>query len=158
LIGRGWDDAGWTDPPDRAALDAAVADRPVLLHRKDFHSLWVNGAALGRCDIGRDTPDPAGGRVVRDPSGMPTGLLLEHAARLCAPLLSAPPPDDGERVRAAAARLHAYGITAVHDFEGPAALGLLHGLSTAGPPPLRVLMHLAHAGLDSALALGLASG
>src|SRR4030095_15628454 len=42
LVGRGWDDAAWQAPPEAAALDAVAPDRPVLLHRHDFHALWVN--------------------------------------------------------------------------------------------------------------------
>jgi hypothetical protein len=67
--------------PSREMLDAIVADRPVYLEAFDFHSSWVNSAALRELGIDRDTPDPVGGRIVRDPdSGEATGYLLENAS------------------------------------------------------------------------------
>src|SRR6187431_1467715 len=47
LIGRGWDHARWGRWPSAADLDAAAADRPVVLTRKDGHVAWLNSAALG---------------------------------------------------------------------------------------------------------------
>jgi len=67
--------------PAREMLDAVVADRPVYLEAFDFHSCWVNSAALRELGIDRDTPDPVGGKIVRDPdSGEATGYLLENAS------------------------------------------------------------------------------
>jgi predicted amidohydrolase YtcJ len=159
VVGRGWDSNGWSDPPDRVSLDRIAGERVVLLHSRDFHSLWVNGAALARAGLTRATPDPEGGRIERDAAGEPTGVLREHAVRPFAGL--EPHPGDGsglERVRRAVRRLHAFGITAVHDFEGPEAQRVLRALTREGGPRVRVLMHLAHAGLDAALSLGLTSG
>ncbi len=160
IVGRGWDAAHWPEPPHHAALDAVAADRPVVLHGKDYHSLWLNGAALARCGIGRDTPDPEAGRIVRDATGAATGILLEHATRRAAALLDEArrQGDDAARLAAAIRRLHAFGVTGVHDFEGPEAMRLVRAAVGGAAPPLRVLAHLAHAGLDAALELGLASG
>jgi hypothetical protein len=67
--------------PTREMLDAIVADRPVYLEAFDFHSSWVNSAALAELGITRDTPDPLGGRIVRNPeTGEATGHLLENAS------------------------------------------------------------------------------
>lgn len=66
--------------PTAAALDAAVADVPVLLDANDLHSVWANSAALTAMGIDRDTPDPVGGEIVRDANGDATGFLLETAA------------------------------------------------------------------------------
>jgi predicted amidohydrolase YtcJ len=157
-IGRGWDSNGWPEPPHRALLDRVAPARPVVLHSHDFHALWVNGAALAAAGVGRGTPDPAGGRIEREPSGEPTGIVRENAVRLFAGL---EPDDEGrdrESLRRGVARLHACGVTAVHDFEGPAAQRALRAMSDGGGPRVRVLMHLAHAGLDDALRLGIESG
>lgn len=158
LIGRGWDDFAWREPAERAALDAACPDRPVLLHRRDFHALWVNGAALARAGITRDTPDPPGGVIERDAAGEPTGVLREHAVRLLAALETRDPAADRERIRRAVAALHAAGITAVHDFEGPDAQRALLALRQQDGLAIRVLMHVAHAALDATLAAGIESG
>lgn len=66
--------------PTRDMLDAIFPDRPVYLMAFDFHSSWVNSAALAELGITRDTPDPQGGRIVRDEkTGEATGYLLETA-------------------------------------------------------------------------------
>ncbi|QSB15898.1 amidohydrolase family protein [Natronosporangium hydrolyticum] len=86
--GRSWieADAGF-DPPDLAErrlptateLEAAAPGRPLLLDRKG-HDALVNLTGLRYAGITAATPDPPGGRIDRDPQGMPTGLLVEHPA------------------------------------------------------------------------------
>lgn len=81
LRGRGWlFDAVPGGRPTAAMIDHVVADIPVYLDANDYHSCWVNTAALAELGITRDTPDPLGGEIVRDAAGEPTGLLLETAA------------------------------------------------------------------------------
>ena len=92
IIGQGWDANGWTEAPERRALDA-VQSEPVYLDSLDVHAAWLNTAALAKAGIGRETPDPYGGVIVRDPSGEPTGLLLERAVELVTPHLPIPPAD-----------------------------------------------------------------
>ncbi|MFZ8758200.1 amidohydrolase [Microbacterium sp. HMH0099] len=81
LRGRGW---LFDSVPDRrptaGMIDAVVADVPVYLDANDYHSCWVNSAALAELGITRDTPDPAGGAISRDADGEPDGLLIETAA------------------------------------------------------------------------------
>jgi len=83
--GRGWDherfgDRAW---PTRETLDAVAPNHPVVLWRVDGHSVWVNSVLLRQAGITRETPDPAGGTIVRDPhSGEPTGILQEAAQGL----------------------------------------------------------------------------
>ncbi len=160
VSGRGWDANAWSDPPERASLDAVSGERPVLLHSKDYHALWVNSAALREAGVARGTPDPEGGRIERDATGEPTGVVREHAVRLFAGLEArAVRGSDLERLAFAARRLHEHGVTMVHDFEGVEALRLLRALTRASSLPcLRVVAHLPHAGLEAALALGLESG
>ncbi|MEY9951502.1 amidohydrolase [Leifsonia sp. EB34] len=81
LRGRGWlFDAIPDGAPTAAMIDAVLPDIPVYLDANDYHSCWVNTAALAELGITRDTPDPIGGEIVRDADGEPTGLLLETAA------------------------------------------------------------------------------
>ena len=159
VIGRGWDANRWSDAPHRAALDAAAPGRPVLLHSHDFHALWVNGAALEAAGVRAGTPDPVGGRIERDAAAEPTGVVRENAVRLFASLeaMAAREPDDTLIARAIG-RLHALGITAVHDFEGAEEERLLRNRFAAGSPRLRVLVNVLHSGLDRALAESRASG
>ncbi|MDR6612049.1 amidohydrolase [Leifsonia sp. 1010] len=81
LRGRGWlFDAVPGGAPTAGMIDAAVRDIPVYLDANDYHSCWLNTAALAELGITRETPDPIGGEIVRDADGEPTGLLLETAA------------------------------------------------------------------------------
>jgi predicted amidohydrolase YtcJ len=118
LIGRGWDQNDWPEKafPSRADLDAAHPRTPVALSRVDGHALWVNSEALRRARIGRDTKDPAGGRILRGPDGEPTGILVDNAMDLVAAVL--PPPTDAQheaQLGAALARCARAGLTGVHD-------------------------------------------
>ena len=65
VLGQGWDSNGWGDAPERTVLDD-VHRGPVYLDSLDVHAAWVNSAALAAAGITRATPDPFGGRIVRD--------------------------------------------------------------------------------------------
>jgi predicted amidohydrolase YtcJ len=117
VLGGGWVmDAFGTGGPHRSALDAVVADRPVLLESTDGHSAWVNGLALELAGITRATPDPPRGRIERDAAGEPTGALHEAAMALVGDL--APEPGQAEweaAIERGQAHLHRLGITAWQD-------------------------------------------
>ena len=101
LTGRGWIESRWTPPtfPSRTDLDEIAGDRPVFLERADGHAAVVNGLALKLARIDRNTPDPAGGRILKDPTtGEPTGMLIDNAMDLVQHLV--PPPTDAQTERA----------------------------------------------------------
>ena len=82
---------GWELPifpnanPSRALLDRIEPDRPVFLDASDGHSAWVNSKALAIAGVTKATPDPAHGRIERDPAtGEPSGALREEAVELVA--------------------------------------------------------------------------
>jgi predicted amidohydrolase YtcJ len=77
IRGRGWRDALWAEHPTREALDGVTGEVPAALWSKDYHSLWLNSAALARA--GGDL-DVQGGVVERDATGEPTGILREESA------------------------------------------------------------------------------
>lgn len=60
-------------PPTKEILDEAEPDTPVFIDSADLHSCWTNSAGLKVLGITRDTPDPAGGEIVRDGNGDATG-------------------------------------------------------------------------------------
>ncbi len=67
--------------PRKEILDAIDSARPIGIVSSDIHSIWVNSKALEMLNITRDTPDPEGGVISRDPeTGEPAGLLQEYAA------------------------------------------------------------------------------
>lgn len=81
LRGRGWlFDSIPGGAPTAAMIDAVVSDIPVYLDANDYHSCWVNSAALAELGLTRDTPDPLGGEIGRDATGEPNGMLYETAA------------------------------------------------------------------------------
>jgi predicted amidohydrolase YtcJ len=96
---------------DAELLDRIVPDRPVVLHASDYHTAWVNSAALDRLGIDAGTPDPPRGRIARRPDGSPLGTLLESAVDLADKLQ--PVKDTAARaaaLRAALRQLAAAGI------------------------------------------------
>lgn len=117
ITGGGWSmelfDGGI---PSRQLLDVIVPDRPVYLANRDHHGAWVNTCALRRASIDSDTVDPADGRIERDHTGAPTGVLQEGAMGLVAqhiPSLTARAKLSG--LLAAQRLLHGYGITGWQD-------------------------------------------
>ncbi len=118
LLGRGWDQNRWPGQafPTKAALDAAVGDRPVLLSRIDGHAVWINSQALAAAKITAATPDPKGGKIVRGPGGEPTGVLIDNAMGLVEAVIPAATAEVRERrIREAARRAIEVGLTGVHD-------------------------------------------
>jgi predicted amidohydrolase YtcJ len=158
VVGHGWDANGWTEPPDRHALDAVHAS-PVYLDSLDVHAAWVNSAALAVARITRETPDPPGGRIVRDASGEPTGLLLERAVELVAKQV--PPPSSqilDEAMLEAQAEAHRLGVTGIHDVEDERAWRSFRRLEQSGELRLRVLFHPPVASLPDLIRRGARSG
>ncbi|SEL21938.1 amidohydrolase [Streptacidiphilus jiangxiensis] len=125
ITGGGWRlDAFPGGLPHRTALDAVVPDRPVALPNRDAHGLWVNSRALELAGIDKHTPDPADGRIERDPDGTPTGMLQEGAANLVERHIPADTDEDYYRgLLAGQAHLHSYGITGWQDAAVGAAFG-----------------------------------
>lgn len=78
----------------RSMLDALKTSRPIYLQGSDFHNAWVNTRALQLAGIDRNTPNPAGGEIVRDASGEATGLLKDNAQGLVSRVI--PPPSRAE--------------------------------------------------------------
>ncbi|MGH7527756.1 MAG: amidohydrolase, partial [Gemmatimonadales bacterium] len=158
VIGQGWDANGWSTPPDRQSLDAAQT-APVYLDSLDVHAAWVNSAALTAAGITRETPDPFGGRIVRDGNGEATGLLLERAVELLARHLPLPPPDRlDEAMRQAQAEAHRLGVTGIHNVEGDVALASFQRLERTGELRLRVLFHPPVGSLPTLVQRGVRSG
>jgi predicted amidohydrolase YtcJ len=118
ISGRGWNQELWTDSrfPTAADLDVVVVERPVTLERIDGHALVVNSAALKAAGITAATKDPVGGKIERDASGNPTGLLVDSAMELVTSKV--PPPSEQSMAEALAKAqqiLLATGITATAD-------------------------------------------
>ena len=69
--------------PTKELLDPVSPHNPVVLSRADGHSVLVNSYVIRKSRITRQTPDPAGGEIQRDPAtGEPTGIFKEQAETL----------------------------------------------------------------------------
>ncbi len=152
IVGGRWDHtltpgAEW---PTRAELDAVAPDHPVSLSHIDGHYTWVNSRALEIAGVTATTPDPEGGRVVRDPeTGQPTGILLETASGLVSRHI--PALSDAERrdvLRETIARANRLGITSVHNMTGLSRVDDYLALAEAGDLNLRVWMGVTGAAGD----------
>jgi predicted amidohydrolase YtcJ len=92
LQGSGWIESRWQPAafPNKADLDEVAGDRPVVLYRIDGHASIVSSRALALARIDRNTPDPAGGQILKDAAGEPTGMLIDNAMELVSKLVPAP--------------------------------------------------------------------
>ncbi|MFJ2344851.1 amidohydrolase [Streptomyces antimycoticus] len=84
-------------------LDALPTRRPIALRGSDAHNTWVNQRALELAKITSSTPDPAGGCIVHDSAGAPSGLLKDTAQDIVEGVI--PPPDRDELLAAEAKAL-----------------------------------------------------
>ncbi len=119
IIGRGWSYPlfGEAALPDKKYLDEIIPDRPVYLEAFDGHTWWANSKALQLAGVTRQTPDPAGGFIVRDPkTGEPTGALKEDAAdMLIERAVSLPTREEKlQAIRAGLREANRVGLVRVH--------------------------------------------
>jgi predicted amidohydrolase YtcJ len=99
-----------------ATLDALKTSRPVIVRSSFGHSVLLNSRAIALAGIKRDTPDPVGGKIIRDGNGEATGLLEEAAQDMAMNLL--PPLSTSENLAASGIALEAMrrqGITSFLD-------------------------------------------
>ncbi len=90
ILGRGWHQEKWDSTPEGSvdgvpthhSLSAVSPENPVELGHASGHATFVNAEAMRLGGISAETPDPAGGEIVRDARGEPTGLLRENAEDL----------------------------------------------------------------------------
>ena len=117
IQGRGWDHTLWGDRwPTRQDLDEVAPDHPVYVQRVDGHVSWANSLALRKAGVTRDTQAPAGGEILREANGEPTGILKETAAALVARVVPAPSREEKKRaLELALAEARRYGITSISD-------------------------------------------
>ena len=76
--------------PTREWIDAVTPDHPVWINRLDGHMALANSAALEAAGVTRATKDVAGGEIVRDRNGEPTGVLKDNAMALVDAVVPAP--------------------------------------------------------------------
>ena len=159
LRGLGWRSGDWSPAvePTKEDLDAVTGDVPTALMARDYHSLWLNSAALTRANGDLQVP---GGVVERDENGEPTGVLREECAWHFRDVHVRPSHEemvDASRggIKLAGSR----GVVAVHDKDGwLGALAVFQELHDEGALMLRVWQSLPHDHVDRLAEIGIASG
>ncbi len=118
ILGRSWDQNDWPDKawPSADALDAAAPANPVYLTRVDGHAALASRSAMAAAGVDAATRDPDGGRLIRDDSGRPTGVLIDRAMALVARHIPRPSTAQlEEQVLLADAECRRLGLTTIHD-------------------------------------------
>jgi predicted amidohydrolase YtcJ len=159
ILGHGWDQNSWDSYGTASQLDMVTTDHPVYLTAKSLHASWVNSRALHAAGISSATKDPDGGAIQRLEDNSPAGILFEKAMMLVSGKI--PNPEQARissAIEQAQTKLHAYGITSVHDFDGADCFRALQQLQANDKLTLRVLKNIPVAHLDSVLDLGLKTG
>ena len=146
IIARGWNQEKWvnSDFPGRRLLDIYFPRIPVCLTRVDGHAAWVNSKALEIAGIGHTSPDPPGGMIIRDRSGIPTGILLDNAMQL---IIKHIPEYTIAQIRSmvitAMNDLVSCGFTEVHDMDVPPEyIPIFSELQQKNKMPIRIQSYI----------------
>jgi predicted amidohydrolase YtcJ len=157
IRGTGWRSADWEAEPTKQALDAITGSTPAALWAKDYHSLWLNSAALALAD---GELEVEGGVVERDQAGEPTGVLREESAWRFRERFGAVSEDEWvdatrEGLRLAVSR----GVVAVHDMDGwLGAPAIFQRIAAREGLTLRVWQSVPYERLPELETLGLRAG
>jgi predicted amidohydrolase YtcJ len=158
LRGQGWRSADWGEEPTKEALDAVTGDVPTALLAKDYHSLWLNSAALAWAKGDLQAP---GGVVEQDGRGAPTGVLREESAwRFKERYVETTDDEYLEAMRAGLRLAASRGVTALHDKDGwlPSIPRLWQRLLEEDGLSLRVWQSVPADRLDRLEELGVGAG
>ena len=157
IRGTGWRSASWDRQPTKESLDEVTGSAPTALWSKDYHSLWLNSAALA---LAGGELQVDGGVVERDDAGEPTGVLREESAWQYRSRFARVPSEEWDEatrdgLRVAAAR----GVTAIHDKDGwLGAAGIFQRIAEREGLSLRVWQSVPYERLPELEALGVHSG
>jgi predicted amidohydrolase YtcJ len=156
ILGRGWDQTRWPTKefPTHEALSRAFPNNPVVLERIDGHADLANAKAMELARITASTPEPSGGRILKLPSGAPSGVFIDNAEAL---IERAIPPSTRAETRkailAAIAECNRWGLTGIHDpGETAETISIYEQLAKAGNYSLRNYVMLSDPGDPSSAA------
>ena len=120
IQGGDWDHENWGgELPSAVWIDSVTSNNPVFVNRLDGHMGLANTAAMKLAGITTATKDVAGGTIVRDKNGNPTGIFKDNAMELIAKVI--PPPDERSQMKAIEAAMKyvaSNGVTSVHNMDG----------------------------------------
>ena len=141
ILGGKWDHENWTPSnlPTAALIDAATPDNPVFIDRLDGHMALANSAALKLAGVDKNTKDVAGGEIVRDSNGNPTGVLKDAAMMYVNKVI--PPFTFEQRLEQAEAATNyaaSLGVTSVQDMSAGTDVGVYQELARQGKLKTRI--------------------
>ena len=151
ILGRGWDQNRWATKefPTHEALSRAFANNPVVLTRIDGHALLANAKAMELAHVTAATVEPSGGRIIRLPSGAPSGVFIDNAQSLIGlfrgsesatgrAMPASTRADTRKAILAAIAECNRWGLTGIHDpGENAETISIYEELAKAGNYNLR---------------------
>ncbi|MDA3918166.1 MAG: amidohydrolase [Deltaproteobacteria bacterium] len=167
VLGQGFNESDWPENriPDRADLDRAAPENPVCIWRSDLHLSVANSMALEITGIDSSCSDPEEGKIAKDASGRPTGVLRELASNLIRNVLpELSKKTVSENMQKAIKDAHRLGLTSIHDIrlmgglDGAAALKAWQDLRNSNKLNIRCHVALPGEMTTQAVDLGLCTG
>jgi predicted amidohydrolase YtcJ len=166
IVGRGWHQDKWDRSPSPSVeglpthetLSATSPENPVFLSHTSGHGVFANAKAMELAGLSRESQDPPGGEMVRDPQGNLIGMLREAAAQPVRDALAryraerpaeAIEKEQREQVRRAGEAAVANGITSFQDMGSSfATIDLLNRMADEGALPLRLYVAVQETAAD----------
>jgi len=146
MIGGNWNHQLWKDAelPKKEWIDQFTKDTPVFVSRMDYHMVLANSYVLNLAGITKNTPDPAGGTIIKDPvTGEPTGILKDKAMDLVYRIIPKPTDKEfAEAIDAAMNEARRFGVTSIHDISYKNHLGALQNAERENRLTCRVYSRL----------------
>ena len=99
ITGKGWIEQKWTDQRflNKSDVDYFSKNKPLVVTRGGEHSILANSKAMEIAGITRDTPDPAGGSILKDENGEPSGMFIDNAMALIRNHIPAPTREEEKK-------------------------------------------------------------
>ena len=158
ILGGNWDEQGWPGAPlpTRQMIDEVTPDTPVFVHRYDEHMALANTVALKLAGVTAKTPEVAGGQIVHDARGEPTGILKDAAMAYVQRVIPDETPEQRLRIlERALGHMAVLGVTSVQDMgPDPDDIRLYASLAERGALTTRIRAVRAEVPLAGELASG----
>ena len=152
IVNGEWDHERWTPAllPTHQLIDEVTPHNPVFVERIDGHMGLANALAMKLAGVDRSTADVAGGVIVRDADGNPTGIFKDAAMTLINRVIPPLSLQETETAILAAQREAARnGVTSVqemandtNDTGGPDRLRAMQALEREGRLTVRISENL----------------
>lgn len=136
ITGGDWDHDNWPagDLPTKELIDPFTTNTPVFVNRYDGHMALANSYVLKLAGITKNTPNPAGGTIVKDPgTGEPTGILKDEAMAYVYRVMPASSEEEVlDAIRLALAEARKLGLTSIQDISSASDLRVYQTLLKNG--------------------------